>query len=73
MRKDKIFTSYFLDKNFFQIEPFYVIHRAKNVKDATDGAKSFYYHYLKNKNIGSTQINLLMKKIKIYHKIHKPL
>ena len=73
MIKDKIYTSYFLNKNYFQIEPFYVIHRAKNIKNASESAKSFYYHYLKNKNRGAIQINQLMKKIKIFHKINKPL
>lgn len=74
MAKDKIFKSYFLDKNYFKIEPFYVIQRAKNVKEATEVAKSSYWFYLKdNKHLGAIQINKLMKEVKIHHKIFKKL
>ena len=51
MKKTKIYKSQFLNRNNLEeIEPFFIIHRAENQREARYDAKWYFYTYWNDKN-----------------------
>jgi hypothetical protein len=61
-----VYKSIFLDKNLHEVEPFYIIHKSENMKQANINAQMYYESYISQKRIGAVQKNNLYKTVKIY-------
>jgi hypothetical protein len=65
MIKTNVYKSIFLDSNLIEIEPYYVIHKSENLKQANINAKSYYNSYISQSKKSSMQKNKLYKGVKI--------
>jgi hypothetical protein len=64
--KTNVYKSIYLNKKTgIEIPPFYIIHKAENIKQANQGAASYLLSYYRDKKRGSDFINQLLKSTKI--------
>ena len=72
MTKQHTYQSFFFIGNIL-IEPIYIVHKAKNIKEANNNAKLYIYQYYINKNKNITFINRLYDSLVIKTKRLKKL
>jgi len=64
--KTNVYKSIYINKKTgIEIPPFYIIHKAENIKQANQAAASWLYSYYKDKQRGSDFLNTLFKSTKI--------
>jgi hypothetical protein len=64
--KTNVYKSIYIEKKTgLQIQPFYIIHKAKNIKQANEAAASWLLSYHQEKKRGSDFMNQLLKSTKI--------
>jgi hypothetical protein len=64
--KTNVYKSIYINKKTgLEIPPFYIIHKAENIKQANQAAASWLLSYCQAKKRGSDFINQLLKSTKI--------
>lgn len=61
MKNTFLYKTFFYNKAGAGINPFYILHYSKNIKQATENAKSYYIGYISNSTISSMEKNFLNK------------
>jgi hypothetical protein len=72
MTKQHTYQSFYFFENM-PIEPVYLVHKAKNIKEANFNAKWYIWHFYKNKNKSTMFLNKLFENVVIKTKRLKKL
>lgn len=64
-----IYKSTYTDKKTgIELDPFFIVHKCKNLKQANEGAMSYLYFWYSDKGKATNFLNSLNKLVKITHK-----
>lgn len=61
-------STYTNKKTGVEIDPFFIVHKAKNLKEANQRAMSYLYFWYSDLGKGTNFLNSLNKLVKITHK-----
>ena len=64
-----IYKSTYTDvKTGVEVDPFFIVHKCKNLKEANNSAMSYLYFWYSDKGKATNFLNSLNKLVKITHK-----